>query len=124
MAILDKIIAAKAKEFNALRKVYFPADSLLQLLKVSETTDDFEEIDALSTDWYLKYSEFRRTFRLSIARNSDDFTAKIVQATHVSVNDDIYIVKQADTLKPQGELPVWQLFCDRFFQQNQFSNLY
>ncbi len=124
MAILDKIIAAKAKEFNALRRVFFPADSVLKLLKESETADDFDVILTILDDWYLKYSDFRQTFKLSIARNSDDFTGIITQATHVSVNDDVYVIRQADTLKPMGELPVWQLACERFFQTNQFSNTY
>lgn len=124
MAILDDIIAAKAEEYNALREVYFPPESVLMLQKPSETENEFETLDYLSSDWYLKYSEYRQQFRLMIARNDWNFTETIKQATHVSINDEVYIVKSADTIPPQGTEPVWQLFCERFFNKGQFSNLY
>lgn len=124
MSELADIIEAKAEEFDALREIFFPDNSVLKLLKVSETINDFETIETLTADWYLEYSEFRQQFRLSIARNSEDFTAKITAATHVSVNAEVYTIKTADTLPPMGETPVWNLFCERFFSENQFSNLY
>lgn len=124
MAILDKIIKARAKEYNALRKVYFPPGSVLILQKQSETENEFDNLDYLSSDWYLKYSEFRQQFRLMIARNNYDFTETIKQTTHVSINDDVYVIKNADTITPAGENPVWQLFCERFFNKSQFSNIY
>jgi hypothetical protein len=124
MAVLDKIIGAKKKEFDALRKAFFPKDSLLKLLKVSETTNDFDEIDILASGWYLKYSETRQAFRLMIARNDYGFNEDMLSVTHVDINDDVYTVAQADTIVAQGEDPVWTFFCERFMKRSQFKSLY
>lgn len=124
MAILDDIIAGRAEEFNALRETYFPPDSVLKLLKASETTDEFVEIAVLATDWYLTYSKFRQRFELSIARNSADFTAQMRETQYVAINGDVFTVVEADTVPPVGAEPVWKLACERFVRKTQFSSIY
>ncbi len=124
MAALDKIIAAKAKEFNALRKVYFPANSTLELLKISDGENDFEIIETLFADWYLKYSEYRHQFKLSVARSDAFFTDAVGEASNVRINADVYWIQKADTLPPMGTEPVWSLFCERGFSKGNIGRIY
>jgi hypothetical protein len=123
MTVLEEIIEAKAEEFNALRDVFFPPESILKLLKISDTENDYETVDVLDRDWYLKYSEYRQAFKLSIARDYFDFIEDVRIATHVAVNDEIYVIRDGDTLPPQGSNPVWTLYCERFESKAGFSSL-
>ncbi len=121
MAILDKIIAAKRKEFNALRRVYFPANSILELLRINDESNDFVVIETLLSDWYLEYAEYRSQFKLQIARGVD-FKDTLLQVSNVRVNEDVYWVEKSDVISPQGSNPIWQLFCGRGFSRNSFRS--
>ncbi len=125
MAILDDLTGAAAMGFNALREVYFPADATLELLKLSDGVNDFEIIETLYTDWYLKFAKNRQQFELSIARTDAPFTAAINQASNVRINANVYWIEQADILPPeQGKNPVWTLFCNRGFSKGNIGRIY
>jgi len=124
MAILDKIIAGSAKEFNALRKVYFPPSATLELLAVSDTANQFEAFETIDSGWFLEYSEFRSSFRLSIATKDTDFGSLINRATHIRIGEDVYVIRAADTIAPAGTKPVWQMLCDRELKRSNFRSPY
>ena len=95
----------------------------ISLLKVSETANDFEVIETIDSSWFFEYSEFRQNFKLEIAKG-DELTESMNVATHVKVDEDIYVIRQADTLPPKGTDVTWKLFCDRFVERAQFRAIY
>jgi len=111
-----------ARAFAAARSKFFVGVTA-NLLKVSETSNEFEEVGTL-TDWFFEWSDYRQNFLLEEARDSAGLTAQIAEATHVSIGTDVYIISQADTLPPKGTDFTWKLYCTRFFNTNQFRPLY
>lgn len=109
MSILDKIIDGQIKKFNALRKVFFPADTRCFVLKYEGVTIGYISLKELTTGWNLKYSEFRGYFRLSFATHDQAFRNIIGVATHVAVDGDIYEIEQGENVPPKGTKPYWKI---------------
>jgi hypothetical protein len=132
MAIVDEITAAYAEKFDAQREVYYPPGATVKFLIIDDETNDFETIYELSESWYFEYSKDRSgspvfrgdsdIFKLSVARGRDEeIVDTINRARYVEVVREIYVIRTADTLAPQGEEPVWKLYCEQHSSQNQFS---
>lgn len=122
-----QLTAAMGKVNDALNRVFLGGTTSAVLLKASATLDAFEEIVELDSGWFFEYSETRQQFKLRVAKDADDvtFTAEVQQATHVRINDDVYVINQADTLPPLGTSPEWSIFCTRFTEPGrQFRSLY
>ena len=61
-------------------------------------------------------------WKLSIARGRDaDIVETINRARYIEVTGEIYVIRSADTLAPQGEEPVWKLYCEQHSSLNQFA---
>jgi len=124
MSIIQTLIKAKQLENNALRKVYFPENSYLKMLKPSVTAREFEVLETYYFNWYLKYSDFRQSFVLTLAIDEPFSNDKLPEATHLSINEEVYVITQGETMHPIGETPFWAFFCERFAGQNQYTALY
>lgn len=124
MTATTEITEGLAEAFDELREVFFPANSTLELLKISDSENDFEIIETLYAGWYLEYSEYRQQFKLSIARGDAIFTGAVNEASNVRINADVYWIQRADTLSPQGGSPVWTLFCERGFSKGNIGRIY
>jgi hypothetical protein len=123
MALRERLTAKVAKVYTKVwKKLEGPGQSVV-LLKASGTEKEFEDVLEFSSDWFLEYSEFRQAFRLQIARD-ESIAGSIAVATHVRVGDDVYVIRNADTVPPKGADVTWKLFCDRFAQREQFRSLY
>jgi len=112
-----------AEAFDALRDEFFDPLTEVSLMKVSATTNTFETVEVISTKWFFEYSEYRQNFKLEIAMGWE-LADSVAEATHVQVDDDVYVIRNGDTLEPKGTDVTWKLFCDRFTQRGQFSPLY
>jgi hypothetical protein len=110
-----------AEAFDVLSEE-FQASATVTLLKVSTTTDAFETVLVISTKRFWEYSNFRRNTLLEIADTSSQLTTAMAAATHVSINSDIYIILEADTLPPSGTNPVWQIYLD-LFERGSYQSL-
>lgn len=125
MNVLEKIIGANAKKFDALRSVFFPANSSLELLKISDSgANAYDVVTTIANGWYLEYSEFRQQFKLSVATTNGNFGSLINGSSHVRVSGEVYTITNADTLPPQGKEPFWKLFCKRFSGKSDFRGAY
>ena len=93
------------------------------LVKASATTDAFETVLAISSKWFFEYSNFRQKFLLQIGDDSGDLTNAMASATHVKIDNDYYVISEADTLPPKLADPTWKIFCDRFERRQRFEVL-
>lgn len=118
----DILLDAEKIVNDTLRQLFF--DSELILLKSSPTTNTFSDVMTISDSWWGEYGGDRQTFNLVIAIDDEVMTDAIAEATHVKVDDDIYVIRNADTLPPKGMDTSWKVFCDRFTASSQFSPLY
>lgn len=133
MSDLDDVIEAHAEKFDALREVYFPPGATVEFYSVNDEEEDFGTIYELESGWYFEYSKYRSgspvfrkadldVWKLSIARGRDaEIVEAINRATHIEVTNEIYVIRRADTLAPQGEEPVWKLYCEQHSSLNQFT---
>lgn len=124
MSLYDEIAVEVADAFNEVRADFFANIPSIQLLKPSESEREYDDITTVNDNWFFEYSEFREKFKLQIAINTPEFNALVITATHVKVGDDIYVISQADTIKPQGTDFTWKLYCDKDFQARHFSAMY
>lgn len=121
-----------ATGFDIERKLLFPPEATVKFLIINDQSQDFETIFELLKGWKFEYSKYRsgspvfRTdldvFKLSIARGRDaEIVEAINRAKFVEITDEIYVIRQADTLAPQGEEPFWKLYCEQHSSVNQFT---
>lgn len=120
----DILLDARKTVFDTLTPLFFDNATELKLLKQSDATNVFDEITTLDDSWFFQYSEFRQNFLLQISRDDDDLTEEIQEATHVQIDDDVYVIRTGDTLPPKGTDVTWKLFCERFAARSQFQSLY
>lgn len=99
--------------YNVLSRQFLP-DAVITLLKASQTYGEYDDVLEIESKRFFEYSNFRQNFLLEIADTSSTLTDAIAQATHVRIDDDIYIINQGDTTAPKGTDVTWKLYCDRF----------
>jgi hypothetical protein len=126
MPASDDLRDGMAEAFDVLSEE-FHSRALVTLLKVSTTTDAFDDVIQLTNKRFFEYSNFRKNTLLEIADASADMTEAMAEATHVRIDTDvestIYNIIQADTLPPSGTLPVWRIFLELFEKRGRFTNL-
>ncbi len=101
----------------------FQYGAVVKLLKPSTTANEFAEIRTVTDKRFFEYSNFRKNTLLEIADTSSQLTDDIQNATHVSIDDVVYVIKTADTLEPSGTNPVWQLFLDLYERRDGYVPL-
>lgn len=95
----------------------------LTLMKASGVYDEFDEVLELDGKWFFEYSNFRKNFLLEIADDTDALTTAIGEATHIKVDDDIYVINSGDTTGPKGTDVTWKIYCDLFERRSRYSTL-
>lgn len=83
----------------------------------------FADVLTISTKRFWEYSNFRKNTLLEIGDTSAAITAAMAEATHVSIDDDIYTIIAGDTLPPSGTLPVWRIYLDLFERRDHYTRL-
>lgn len=124
MSAHDDLLEGYGEALDTLAEEFMP-DQIVTLMKVSTTTNEFEEVLVVPTKRFFEYQAYRQQFRLEIAH--DDFlgiTEAMAEATHVQIDEDYYVIAQADTLPPKGVDVTWKIFCERFAQRAQTAPLY
>ena len=97
------------------------------LLRTSENYDEFDTVLVVTSKRFFEYSNYRKNFLLEIADDSDDLTAALgnstdeLSATHVQVDDDIYIIRAGDTTPPKSTDVTWKVYCDAFEQKARYQ---
>lgn len=107
----DDIREGLAEAFNALSDEFMPK-SVVTLLKPSDTLAEYETIFDIQTNRFVEFTENRTKLLLEIAASYDDLTDTIAEATHIQVDDDIYLISVADTVVPKSTDVTWKLFGD------------
>ena len=121
----DILLDARKEVFDTLRPLFFDTATELILLKQSATANAFDEIEILYDSWWFKYSAYRQNFLLEIAKDDPNgINLSIQEATHVSIDGDVYVIRAADTLPPKGTDVTWKIYCDRFPERSQYKSLY
>lgn len=122
--ILTEYTDAIATVNDELRTLFMPDNSTLLLLKPNDTTDTFDTITTVSGAWLAEYQEYRNQMRIEVSNITSEFKAFAIQATHLKVNDDVYMISQGDTITPQGFDPFWVFFGELFTQPGFGSRVY
>lgn len=106
--------------FNVLSR-QFLSGVTITLCKVSETVDEFETVLEIEDNRFFEYSKFRKNFLLEVADDSAPLTAAMIEATHVKVDDDYYVIREGDTVPPKSTDPTWKIYCDLFDTGGQYG---
>lgn len=121
MPLLDKLIRLTAKEFNLKRRLQFPKDSYLLVLKRNGRTQAFDVLETFAgkkADFLVYWSNYRSAMTFEIARSGDEITApngkplahNLSIATHVSFNGDVFATELGDEIKPFFVDATWKIF--------------
>ena len=120
----EDIIAKAGRAFDKVRRRLFDTNTEVLLLKPSpDANRDFEVVHQISTKWFFEYSEFRQNFLLEVALG-DELTDPMNEATHIQVDDDVFVISKQDTLVPKGTDVTWKVYCTRFTRQGQYTSIY
>lgn len=123
MSAHDDIQEGLGEAFDVLASEFFDVFTDVTLLKQSPTTNAFVDIETISGKWFFEYSTFRQNFLLQVAMGFE-LEDSVAEATHVRIENDVYVIRQADTVMPRGADVTWKFFCDKFNARAQFANLY
>lgn len=124
MPIIEDLIEAKREVNDALLEEFMPENSVLLFLKPSTSAREFETLLTYTGGWFLKYNKFRQETEVELATNVTAEKQKLRTATHLKINDDVYVITQGETIEPQGVKPYWTFYCVRYFNQAQFNPIY
>lgn len=119
----DDIQEGLAEAFNTLSDEFMP-ETVVKLLKQSATLNAFETVLEIEDNRFFEYLEYRQQFRLEVSQDDDVLTEAMQEATHIQINDDVYVIVTADTLPPIGTDVTWKIFATRFTQRGQHKSLY
>lgn len=123
MSAHDDLLEGYAVALDTLATEFMP-DQEIWLMKTSTSSNEFEEVWGITSKRFFEYNAFRQQFRLEIADPDHDLDEIMIEATHVRVDDDVYVISQADTLPPKGVDVTWKLFCERFAKRGQFASIF
>jgi hypothetical protein len=98
-------------------------DLTISLLKPSETSRDYITLLTITSKRFFEYSNFRKNFLLEIADESEQLTEAIGEATHVLVDDDLYVISKGDTSPPKSTDVTWKIYCDLYQKRSVFAGL-
>lgn len=126
MPASDDLRDGMGEAFDALSEE-FQSRTIVTLLKVSESDDEFDDVMRVNNKRFFEYSNFRKNTLLEIADATVDVTEAMAEATHVRIDTDvestIYNIIDADTLPPSGTLPVWRIFLELFERRDHYTRL-
>ena len=122
--VSDILMRARQTVYDTLRPLFFEKDTQLEFLKSADATRNFETVDSLTGGWWLKYDNYRQTFLLEVAGPTLWMQTVMETATHVKIDDDVYVISRKDTLPPKGTDVTWKIFCQRFTERAQFGAIY
>ncbi len=128
MSAHDALRNGIATAHNVLVRQFMPG-TVVKLLAVSETYGEYDEVLTISSKWFFEYSNFRKNFLLEIADTSDALTNALgndteqLTATHVRIDDDIYVINSGDTTPPKGTDVTWKVYCDLFERKARFESM-
>lgn len=123
MSAHDDLLEGYAEALDTLATEFMPEQEVW-LMKTSTTDNEFEEVLWVEQKRFFEYQAYRQQFRLEIADPDHDLDELMIEVTHVRVDDDVYVIAQADTLQPKGIDVTWKLFCERFTKRGQFASIY
>lgn len=119
----EKLTKKVGKVYTKVWDRLEPDGTTIALCKASETEDEFEAVLTIDSKRFFEYKSFREQFQLEIADDSPQLTAAMAEATHVKVDDDIYVIAKADTIPPKGVDVTWKIYCERFTTKSQTLTL-
>lgn len=123
MSAHDDLQEGYAEALDALTEEFAPEQRVI-LMKASDSNRTFVEIREIFDKRFFEYRAYRQQFQLEISDAHDLVADAIADATHVKIDDDIYVIAQGDTVPPKGTDVTWKLFCERFAAREQFAPLY
>jgi hypothetical protein len=123
MTEVDEILDGIAEAYDEVRAFSLPG-SVAVLLKMSGTANAFVKIFTLSHWLFEDPNQFRTQFLLSVADNSDGLAAAMKEVTHISIDNDYYVVPNHDPTRPKGAGAIWKLLCERDFEARAYGAIY
>lgn len=104
-------------------KKYIPGIHKAEFLIIDNVTGEYAVEITFHDGWYLGYSEFRQSFYLTLVTDEVFEREKIVTATHLRINEDVYVINQADSIVPMETNPSYKFFCQRFDSSSNWSSV-
>lgn len=123
MSAHDDLLEGYGEALDTLAEEFMPTQ-VVTLMKVSATTNTFETVLVVTEKRFFEYRAYRQQFQLEIADEDAALTTAMASATHVKIDNDYYVISQADTVPPKGVDVTWKLFCERFTKRGQFAPIY
>jgi hypothetical protein len=107
--LIRKAVEITAKGFDIERRILFPANSSLILLKRDGRTQVFNALRQVDKGYIVRYDGFRNLNKVEIATN-DDIKEIIYQTSHFAFNRQVYAVRDGDVSPPFGDRFTWLIF--------------
>jgi hypothetical protein len=124
MSVITDLIEGRKELNDALREEFMPENSRIEFLKPKENAREFETVLTFYYGWFLKYNKYRQETEVELATDEVFEKEQLRTATHLKINEDVYVITQGETIEPQGVKPYWTFYCVRDFKKTQFSALY
>jgi hypothetical protein len=122
----DALLEGAITVNDALKELFFETGTIVEFLKAGNT-EEFLTVDTRSSGWWLEYSNFRKNFLLEVAEADDAEAIPMsdiaLEATHIRIDEDIYVINRRDTTAPKGTDVTWKIFCDRFTKRSNYTAL-
>jgi len=99
-------------------------DDTIILLKQSSTTRAFEEVLQVSDSWFWKGATTKQNALIRIARDDQELTDAMAEATHIQLGEDVFVIVTTDIIPPSGFDVMWQIFVEQSPSRTQFKAIY
>lgn len=97
---------------------------MVKLLCVSEDSDEFETVREITENVFFEFEDNRKKVALQVAEDSQELTDDMNQATHIEIDDEIFVINAGDTIPPSMTDVTWKLSGDLYERkQAQYSRL-
>jgi len=106
----DKLIKAKAKEFDKLRKKILPSNAKCELLLIIGTSGTYRTLYTLR-HWWPQYNREREQLGIREATQDVGFINSLQESSHLRYNGVIYEISTRDVRPADGRRPYWTIYC-------------
>lgn len=107
--LLETAVKLTANGFDIERKLLFPPNGWLALLKRSGRENTFSQLRLYTSGFIPRSNTFRTGFYIEIA-TLDDLKLDILKLTHFALNGQCYAVEDGDIFPPSGDRFTWMIY--------------
>ena len=99
-------------------------DTSITLVKQAADSRTFEEVLIISDGWFWKGATTKQNALVRIARDDQELTDAMAQATHIKLGEEVFVIVTTDIIPPSGFDVMWQIFVEQSPSRTQFKAIY